>query len=303
MKHVRQAARARRRLIWLGLVAWLVPGVVFPASAERPLPDLETFRKEVRARLRADRSLETQYMYLEQREEIEVSPLGKVEVGSVKVYEVYPSLDPGNTWKRLIAVDGEPLEPEELAENDRQHLEDLRERRQASPAELKKRAREAAEQREKELAAIEDLFRLYDVRMIGREEVGGYPTILFTLDPKTDVSPRTEQGEMMQRVRVRAWVHEFDYELVRAEVEVLRDITWAWGLIGRVHAGSRALFERTKVNDEIWLPASLRFDASGRSLMFRAFDLDASTRWWGYRNCRLQIADCRLELQIDPIDD
>ena len=38
--------------------------------------------------------------------------------GPVKVYEVYPSEEPGNTWKRLVSVDGKPLRAAELEKND-----------------------------------------------------------------------------------------------------------------------------------------------------------------------------------------
>ena len=55
---------------------------------------------------------------MERREEITMSKLGKVKDGPVKVYEVYPSEEPGNTWKRLISVDGKPLSAAELEKND-----------------------------------------------------------------------------------------------------------------------------------------------------------------------------------------
>lgn len=270
-------------------VACLLLAAVVAGAAngdERPLPDLTTFAQKVRERLREDRRLLAQYSYMERREEIDISSLGGVSVGPVKVYEVYPSLEPGNTWKRLIAVDGEPLSPEELAENDREHQEHLRERARESPRERRRRlAREEKERREEE-ATIDEAFNLYEITLVGREMLNGYPTIVATLEPKPDYRPRTEDGKWMKKVRGRAWVHEFDHELVKLEVEVMEDITVAWGLIGRIHKGARALLERTKVNDEIWLPKRTWVDASGRTLVFRSFDIEATTEWWDYKKSR-----------------
>jgi hypothetical protein len=254
------------------------------AGRERPLPERRAFVEEVRKRLQDEnRRLLSQYTYMERREEIDISAFGGVSVGPVKVYEVYPSLEPGNTWKRLIAVDGEPLSPEELARNDREHRRHLRERANESPRECEKRLEREEEERREEAAAIAEAFDLYEIRLVGREMLDGYPTIVATLDPKPGYEPRTDDGKWMKKVRGRAWVHEFDHELVRLEVEVLEDITVAWGLIGRVHQGARALLERTKVNGEIWLPKRTWVDASGRTLVFRSFDIEATTEWWNHR--------------------
>ena len=59
-----------------------------PASA--PLPDVSAFTAQVRARLRTDRALQAQYTFMERREEISVSKLGKVKDGPVKVYRGVP---------------------------------------------------------------------------------------------------------------------------------------------------------------------------------------------------------------------
>ena len=53
-----------------------------------------------------------------ERVEQKLDGSGRVREEQVKVYEVYPSEEPGNTWKRLIEVDGRPISREELDKND-----------------------------------------------------------------------------------------------------------------------------------------------------------------------------------------
>jgi hypothetical protein len=55
----------------------------------------------VRAHLRTDRRLLSQYTYLERRREIGLTKLGKVELGPEKVFQVYPGLDPDDTYRRI----------------------------------------------------------------------------------------------------------------------------------------------------------------------------------------------------------
>jgi hypothetical protein len=282
------------RLTWLRRAATCVSMLLALCLANdvvraenRPLPDLETFAAEVRQRLLGDRVLQSQYMYIEHREELNVSKLGKVSTGPVKVYEVYPSVEPGNAYKRLIAVDGKPLPANELERQDRKHREDLRkekERRAHETAdERRRRLSEEREERAHDEAVIDEVFALYDITLIGRETIHGHETVVARLEPRASYRPRVEEGNWMKKVRVRAWVSEADYQVVKAEAEVIDDITVGWGIIGRLHKGSRGMFERRKVNDEVWLPAREEYTATGRSLLFRTFSIDALTTWSDYR--------------------
>lgn len=253
---------------------------------ERPLPDPEVFKREVRARLRPDRELLSAYTYIEKREEIKVSATGRVTEGPVKVYEVYPSPE-GGVYKRLVAVNGVPLSKEELAKADRKHREDLarelERRRRETPGERARRLKERAEKERERNAMLDEIFEAYDIRMVGRESVEGHSTIVVTLDPRPNHRPRTEEGELMLKLRAKAWVSETDYELVRAEAEVIDDVTVGWGIIGRLHTGTRATYERRRINEEVWLPAREVIEASGRALLFRTFKVNTVTEWYGYR--------------------
>ena len=114
--------------------------------SDRPLPDPKAFGAEVRRRMLTDRELQAQYTFIEKREEIKATKLGKVSAGPVKTYEVYPSVERGNTYKRLIAVNGVPVPPAELEQQDRTHREDvLREaakRERETPEERQRRVRD-----------------------------------------------------------------------------------------------------------------------------------------------------------------
>jgi len=247
-----------------------------------PLPELESFAAQVKARLRTDRALQANYTFLERRQEVEVSKLGKVSVGSTKTYEVYPSRDPGNTYKRLVAVDGAPIDARELEKNDAKHRADL-EAQEGTPDARAKHAREVADERQKEHEAIEEIFRVFEMRIVGREDLRGYQTIVGTLEPRRSYKPKTDDGQVMKRFRARVWINEADYQLARVDLEAIDDVTYGWGILGRLHKGAKITYERKKVNDEVWLPARLRILGTGRSVLFRTFAIDSTTEWSEYR--------------------
>src|SRR5688572_27749917 len=90
-----------------------------PSTQERPLPDLEPFLKEVRARLETDASRQFGYSYLETRRRTSIDGKGRRRDEPVTVVESYPGL-PGEDerWERVIERDGKRVPEPELRKAD-----------------------------------------------------------------------------------------------------------------------------------------------------------------------------------------
>lgn len=265
------------------IVAFVVVAAV--SAQEAPLPDFNTFAAEVKKHLATDEERQSGYMFIERRTEQKVDGSGRTTSESVKVFEVYPGLPGEERYRRLIEEDGRPLVAEKLARQDRERQDDVESytKSQASESRRQKAAREQAKARTRYSAAIDDLFRIYDIRLVRRESIRGHGTIAATLDPKENVKPLTDDGKIMRNFKARAWVSESDYELVRVEVEAIRDLSFGMGLLARVHKGTVATFERQKVNDEVWLPANVTWTASGRLLLLKRLRLRGTSEFSGYK--------------------
>ena len=239
----------------------------------------------MRKHLATDEERQSGYVYIERRTEQKVDSSGRPTSESVKTYEMYPGLPGQERYRRLIEENGRRVAPDQLARQDRERKKDVDAyvKAQASESQRQKAAREHEKARRRTNAAIDDLFRIYDIRMIRREPIDGHVTILATLDPKDSVKPQTDDGKIMRNFKARAWVSETDYELVRIEIEAIRDLSFGMGLLARVHKGTVATFERRKVNNEVWLPAKVTWTASGRVLLVRRLRLRGISEFSGYR--------------------
>jgi hypothetical protein len=255
-----------------------------PTAVEKPLPDYESFAENVRKHLATDQERQSGYVFVERRTEQKVDGAGKVTDESVKVFEVYPGLEGEERYRRLVEENGRPLPPARLEKQDRERREDVDEfvRRSSRPDARERQRRDEEKRRRRYAAAVDDLFRIYDITMLRREKIDGHDTILATLTPN-GVKPRTDDGRVMTHFNARAWVSESDYELVRVEVEAIRDLSFGMGLLARVHKGTHASFERRKVNNEVWLPAKVTWTASGRLLLFRRLRLRGISEFSSYR--------------------
>jgi len=105
------------RALALGI---LIAGSALGAAQNRPLPDHESFLAETRKHLQTDGTLQSGYVYVETRRELKLDKSGRSRGESVKVFESYPGFPGEERWERLIAEDGRPVPPEELARQDRE---------------------------------------------------------------------------------------------------------------------------------------------------------------------------------------
>jgi hypothetical protein len=254
-------------------------------AQERPLPDVDVFMAQVRARLATDEMRQSGYMYRERRTEEKLDAMGRTVHSSEKVFEVYPGL-PGETrYRRLIEEDGRPIPSGTLSSEDRkrQRLAQDYVNRLATTAGRAEDAQRRDQERRDEAAAIDDIFRVYDIRLVGREWVEGGETIVATLTPRIGVTARTDDGKMMRHFTARAWISEAEYEVVRVEIDALDDLSIGWGLLARVHKGAHATYERRKINDEIWLPAEVTWSGAGRLLLVKRVRERGRSEFFGYR--------------------
>jgi hypothetical protein len=268
------------------VVALLLGVAVAQLSAqERPLPETKQFLAHARAHLQTDRQLLSQYTFLQRETKIHLSKFGTLTTGPVQLFEVYPGLEPDDTYRRLIEVDGKRRDPAELDKDDRrrqkQVLDELDRRRREDPAAHDRRLEREAKAHHQDEETLDDLLRVYLFTLVGRQTIDGHPVIIVDFAPRPNADPKTDDGKDMTKVKGRAWIAEDDYQIVRVSVEVLKDFSVAW-FIGRLYAGTTASYERRKVNNEIWLPSRMRINASGRAFI-RKFHLDTVTEYSDYR--------------------
>jgi len=256
-------------------------------AQDRPLPDQAAFLQEARQRLQTDEARQSDYVYVETRRDLKLDKAGHPAGETVNVYESYPGLPDEPRWRRQIAKDGKPLPAAELAKKDRQReehaLKYARRLERQTDADRAEEARRREKKRRENEADVDDTFRIYEFRMLGRETIGGHETIGFSFAPRPGVTPRTRDGKILRNFTGKAWVSESDYELVRLEVEAINTVSFGLGMLARVHKGSRLAFERRKVNGEVWLPASASYTVSGRFLLLKRLRVGAVSEFSDYR--------------------
>ena len=149
---------------------------------------------EARKRLEADDVRQSDYVYVETRASRSWTRPASPRRKPSNVFESYPAFPGEFRWRRQTVKDGKPVPPDELAKADRERQKKVMEyakRLERSPekvraAEQKKRD----EERRDTERAVNDALRVYDIKMLGREVVSGYETIVFSFTPGRTPGPR-----------------------------------------------------------------------------------------------------------------
>jgi hypothetical protein len=274
------------------LLALLVVSTQVAVAQDRPLPDFETFATQVRKRLAIDEERQSGYTFVERRTEERLDGSGRTKSQTVSVFEVYPGLPGEDRYRRLIEQNGKPVPADRLAKQDLERRKEVEaySRRIASAPQRQKVTRDLEKDRREYEDAVEDIFRVFDIRMVRREPIDGHDTIFATLDPKANARPLTDSGKIMRHFKARAWISESDFELVRVEIEAIDTLGFGLGLLARVHKGTVATYERRKVNGEVWLPAEVTWTASARVLLVRRLRVRGMAEFSNYRKFTVDTA-------------
>jgi hypothetical protein len=184
-----------------------------------------------------------------------------------RVYRVYPTGT--GTLKLVVEERGAPVAPE-------QYREELRELEQTlewalDPDEPKQRERvEKFQKRSAARRRAVDAFRdSYELSWLGRETLEGRSAEKLLLDPKPGTGGGSVATELLAASRLTLWVDGETGGVIQLNAELVRDLLFGGGLLGKIEKGGRVHIEQTQIAPGIWLPKLTRYEVQGRKLFTR----------------------------------
>jgi hypothetical protein len=236
--------------------AWLIQ----PAAPRdtRSLPDPAVFLDAVRINLERSQDDQKLFAYKERRTELNLNPFGRLGTTGERVREVTPIEDGSAVTIRLLERDGKPV------------TDGIPVRR---PMRMSTRGR----------TVVDDVAASLDVSINRRDRLDGRDAIVAVFKAKRDANPRTREGRIARNFAGEIWIDEETREVSRLEATAVDDVVFGYGMLARLNKGATVMVRRERIEPNLWLPVSMRFDGEGRALLFRKLTINFAVDWFDYR--------------------
>lgn len=191
---------------------------------------------------------------------------GKLKYTETKTFDI--NFFYGQPYARLVQIDDKPLSEREQKKEDEKQEKFLAKLRNESEHDREKRLEKEKKEREDGRAFLRDVVNAYDFKLVGEERAAGTDTWVIDASPKLDFKPTQKNSEILKKVKGRLWIEKKDYNWVKVAAEATDTISYGWVLF-RIHPGSHFTFEKTLVNNEVWLMDRLDIKGGARIALFK----------------------------------
>ncbi len=188
----------------------------------------------------------------------------------------------GRPYRKITARNGKPLSAaEQQREQDRIDRAVQQWERESPDQRAARLAREEKE-RLKEREFLKELPEAFRFRLEGQENIDGRSTWVISAEPDPAFRPKHSDAKAFRQIEGRIWIDQEEFQWVRIEARTTGVISWGW-FLARLDPGASLVFEQARVNDEIWLPKTMRTAGSGRLGLVKKLRQEQEVVWTNYR--------------------
>jgi hypothetical protein len=163
---------------------------------------------------------------------------------------------------RIVLYGDEPLSPEQTAKQ--QHrLEKLLTDRNAVKSEMEDQKPEL----HRRIRMIKAFPKAVLFDYAGREN----GLLRFTFRPNPDFSPKDRETQMYRGMEGFVLVEPVQERLVRVEGKLVKDVSFGWGIFGRLYKGGTYEIAQTQLSPGAWRITAMNVDVRGRVFFFDTF--------------------------------
>lgn len=233
-------------------------------------PDVQTIIKKSVAANEADWRAAPNYAYRE-----------RDRIGATtKTYEVTMIL--GSPYSRLIAVNDQPLSPQDNANEQRKMEQVIAQRRAESPEQRQRRIANYEKDRRRDHLMMQQLTVAFEFKMIGSRIIDSRDVYVLRATPRKGYKPPNMETQVLPGMRGELWIDRKTFQWVKVTARVIHPVNIE-GFLAQVQPGTRFELEKMPVDDSIWLAKHFEMKSSSKILfLFNRTDQEDNT-FFDYR--------------------
>jgi len=270
----------------VGKVASPDPGPDLTPDAEGKLTpeQMQKLTRIVAQNFQENYKKERDYTFIERDVDKTIDGGGLTKSTEIRTYEVINIY--GEPVWRMIEKDDKPLDAKEAAKEE-EKIQKVMDKHKAESEEDRKKQEEEKEAKRKEdnrkfVSAIADS---HDFKLVGTELVDGREAWVIDAEPRPSSGLHDKEEKFVSKFRGRLWIDKESMQLAKVDAEAMDTASVGW-VLARIHKGTRMTFERTRMDDQIWLPKHLTYKLDARVALFKGYNTEGDRTFRDYRKFR-----------------
>jgi hypothetical protein len=193
----------------------------------------------------------------------------------------------GSPCKRLVAVNGKTLPPEQQAAEQRKLEETIARRRSETPEERAKRIAKWERDRKRDHLLMEQLTEAFDFKLLGLQRLGRFHVYVLKATPRPGYRPPTTEAQVLTGMEGKLWIDSTTFQWVKVQAKVMHPVSIE-GFLAKVEPGTQFLLEKAPVDGGVWQPIHFSMKSQAKVLFFFNHRSQENDIYFGYRKSSTQ---------------
>jgi len=174
---------------------------------------------------------------------------------------------------RTLLINGQPLTAEQRAA-DEARMKKLVE----DPSERAKRDKRAKDDEDKGVQMFKAIPDAFIFKYEGAEE----GQVRLSFFPNPHYSAPTRELQIFRSMSGMIWINRAALRMSRLDGSLFEDVTFGWGLLGRLNKGGTFSVTQSRVGDDHWEIVSLDVKMAGHAVIFKTINVKQLQRITGF---------------------
>jgi hypothetical protein len=189
----------------------------------------------------------------------------------------------GSPYKRLIAINGEPIPATQKATELQKEAAAKRNRASESRSARSARMAKYEQGRLRDSAMMSQLTVAFDFTFDGEDTLRGHSVYVLKAIPKPGYVPPNRDCEVLPGMRGRLWIDKASFQWVQVEAEVIQPVSIG-GFLATVNPGTRFELDKEPVGDgSVWFPSHFKMQANAKVLYLFSKNSSEEDTFWDYQ--------------------
>ncbi len=185
---------------------------------------------------------------------------------------------PDGLISRLLAINNEPLTPEQ------RKADDDRINRLLDPAKMREKAKQQREDEQHTQRLLRALPAAFNYEYAGSETTPqGHHVVKLDFSPNPNFAPPDRETQIYTGMKGQVWIDTHAMRLAKIDGTLFRDVDFGLGILGRFYKGGRFVLEQGDVGNGHWDTTRMQTKFDGRIVLVKHLHIEVTETEWDFR--------------------